>query len=618
MRVKGQRLSTPTTPKKPPKPKESSSPSSYGVKFPRTPLDEMTGEQQAECWFHFPSFCYHYLKIWTKPDANADRHLIPFKWNRAQRERWRKRSLRDYWLKNRQVGATTWEDASDFHIAVTKPAANVTLLTHSKELCENNRDIVHTFLENMPKGFEVDVAGDNRDGFKFRGVPAFGLILNSSYRMMTVSGKQKGIGKTLDKLHMTEVSRWEDVTGGVGNYISVAVQALAKSVPVVLETTPNGLGHPSFGLWKKASAGEWGFNPLFIPWWFDETAVRSVPENFQSVDAKEQKLLRLGVSPENIMFRREKILEMHTEDFDGEVMFNQEYPSDPRTCFISGGKNAFSVERLLEQERNVDIELDIWRESGVPFPKTGSMLLGKTAEHAVFSEQSNGPYTIWERPKPGRQYVIGADVGKGKETGDYSAAVVLRADTVEQVAQFHDKPYPQEFAHILSLLGYHYNQALIIPEKNTDGNTVIMGLYDLYPNVYQAQKIGKGFVEETFNLGWHNNQSSRALAINLARNLVWERNVRIRSKVLIEELQAFVKDKSGKYQGPRSGHDDLAWAFMIALWGLKHGTFASEAPWAPGDTKAEIEEIRRFTKRQAQGDDVWGEQYEDDVRMLFL
>jgi len=570
-----------------------------------------------ECWFHFPSFCHFFLKIWTKPDANNERRLVPLDWNYAQRTFWPKRKHRNWHLKSRQVGWTTIELAEDFWIAVTRPGSNVQVLTHSKELTEDMRLRIRTFIDHLPDEFALEVTKDNRDGFEFKGVPGIGLALRSRIGLQTVSGKHKGIGKTLSKLHMTEVARWDNVTGGVGHYIATAIQALPKTVPVTIETTPNGLGHPSYQLWVKAESGESGFEPIFMPWWYDETAVAEVDDDFAVKDDKEAWLLKQGATPGHIAFRRLSIREMASRQYPGEVIFNQEYPSDPRTCFIAGGRSAFPADRLVEQEEHIDVELAQWRAEGRRFPRQGRLYMSVDGM-PLFNELPGGALTLWELPRPGMSYIIGADVGKGLPTGDFSAAEVLCAESHEQVGELHERVPPKEFAYHLNLLGRMYNEALLAVERNDVGFNVVEELYEelVYPNLYTAKKTQKGYTEDSYSYGWHSNATTRPIAIAETADLLWQRSIRIRSKALIEELLAFVEDENGKYQAPKGAFDDLAMAFVIACWVMTHEAAVLQAPWVEGEEPWEIERIKQVLQRQQAGEDIWQEDIDPAVEMF--
>jgi hypothetical protein len=572
----------------------------------------MSLKQKLECWSHFPSFCYHFLKIWTKPDDSGKRHFVPLKWNLAQRRFWpdiNPKGDKAFFLKSRQVGWTTICQAFDFWICVTRPAAKVQLLTHNEELQGEMYDRVDIFLENLPAPFKVKKkSGNRKTGFRFAGIPGLkrpdgtSVVLNSAYGIMTVGGKQKGIGKSLDVLHMTEVARWEDIRGDMERYISTAMQAVPKGGWVIMETTPDMYGHVSHRLWRSAKSGKKKMNAVFMPWWFDETAVRQAPENFVPADKKEVKLLKWGASPENLMFRREKIAELTSDEYDGETLFNREYPSTDRDCWLSRGKNAFSIERLIEQEKRIE------REEQERKPKVGDIELNPE-RYPYFQPRGDGDLTIWRVPnapspcpvcagagetalgncnvcggrghQPTQQYVIGADVGKGKQTGDYSAACVLNAYTLEQVAEYHGKPLPEEFGYILDKLARFYNNALLAVESNGDGYTAIQTLCETlhYPNLYRHEKTQRGYAESSDSYGWNNNAATRSIAVNTARNIIGGRRTIIRSKALIDELLAFVADESGKFQAPKGAHDDLAMAFMISLWAAQHGAFQPLDSW---------------------------------------
>lgn len=621
MRIKGQR---PVSSRKR-KPKKRKAPGSanpnltyWGVKHASKSFDELTPEERVECWFHFPSFCHFFLKVWTKPDANNERRLVPLDWNYAQREFWPKRGHRNWHLKSRQVGWTTIELAEDFWIAATRRGSNVQVLTHSAELTGEMRLRISTFIEHLPERFAIKLSKDNRDGFGFDSVPGIGSELRSHIGLQTVSGKHKGIGKTISKLHMTEVARWDNVTGGVGHYIATAIQALPKVVPVTIETTPNGLGHPSYQLWQQAEKGESGFEPIFMPWWYDETAVAKVDGDFAIKDEKESWLVKQGATPEHIAFRRMSIREMASRQYSGEAMFNQEYPSDPRTCFIAGGRSAFPADRLVEQEENIDKEAAYEREDGRPFSRMGRIYIGPNSGKPLFAERLDGPLTIWELPARGAHYVIGADIGKGLPTGDFSTACVLRTSPLEQVGEYHARTPPREFAYHLNALGRMYNDALLAPEKNGEGYLVVSELYEtlMYPNLYTAKKTQKGYAEDTHSYGWHNNGTERAIAISEAADLIWQRSVKIRSKALIEELLSFIEDENGKYQAPKGGFDDLAMAFIITCWAMANSAFTVGAPWVDGETPWDVEQVKHAVSRQYAGENIWEEPLDSAVEIF--
>jgi hypothetical protein len=88
------------------------------------------------------------------------------------------------------------------------------------------------------------------------------------------------------------------------------------------------------------------------------------------------------------------------------------------------------------------------------------------------------------KPQPGRKYLIGADPADGGADGDASAAVVIDLTTMEAVCCVKERIDQNEFAELLNHLGRYYNNASIVPERNT-GQSLIDWLVMLkYPNMF--------------------------------------------------------------------------------------------------------------------------------------
>lgn len=69
-------------------------------------------------------------------------------------------------------------------------------------------------------------------------------------------------------------------------------------------------------------------------------------------------------------------------------------------------------------------------------------------------------------PQPGIRYALWCDPSEGEYTGDRSAGVVVRLDTMEEVCSFTDYIEQTELAELLVNLGKHYNNAVIVVERN--------------------------------------------------------------------------------------------------------------------------------------------------------
>jgi hypothetical protein len=159
--------------------------------------------------------------------------------------------------------------------------------------------------------------------------------------------------------------------------------------------------------------------------------------------------------------------------------------------------------------------------------------------------------------------VIGVDVAEGTG-GDYTAAVVYKRITGEHVATLHGQIRPWFLAHRLNVLGRHYNNALLVVERNFRGTLepllaakvavqgTVAGLG--YPNVYHHVD-GKP--------GWPTTEVTRNAMLEALeachRSSVWlTRDARI-----IREMRTFVVNKRGKPEAELGQHDDLVMAAAV-------------------------------------------------------
>lgn len=186
-----------------------------------------------------------------------------------------------------------------------------------------------------------------------------------------------------------------------------------------------------------------------------------------------------------------------------------------------------------------------------------------------------GAVRQWKEVRKDKEYVIGADVAEGKavtddphagsEGRDYSAAVVLEMRSGELVAGYHDQLPSNEFAVDLDYLGRYYNDALLAPESNTYGASVIQNLRNAdYPNLYLPPEVSS-HSHVGLRLGWVTSRSTRPRIIDAIREALAAR-FEIPWKELLDELEAMEMDpKTGRAQAPYGAHDDIAMAYGIAL-----------------------------------------------------
>ena len=187
-------------------------------------------------------------------------------------------------------------------------------------------------------------------------------------------------------------------------------------------------------------------------------------------------------------------------------------------------------------------------------------------------EKSGPEFNVWywEYPIEGVSYIASADVARG-DSGDYSTFHVLNSKDNSIAVEYKGKIPPDHFASLLYDTARRFNNAIICPENNAYGYSVLAKLQDLaYKNIYFKSEKEKyrflyGEGENIGKAGFNTNKDSREkILANFEESL---RNSRIKthSTRLHEELKTFVWN--GKKVGAMKGYnDDLIMSLAIGCW----------------------------------------------------
>lgn len=190
---------------------------------------------------------------------------------------------------------------------------------------------------------------------------------------------------------------------------------------------------------------------------------------------------------------------------------------------------------------------------------------------------------IWENPKQGMRYLIGADVASGVRDGDYSVAVVLNLSTWSVAALLRMRCQPDEFADHLFNLGKAYQNCEIAVERQNHGTSTLICLRNRgYTNLYCHASDDRVSPDTPSNLlGWDTNERTKDEAINALREYIGTKNrqskIRISSETILDEMSTFIYYTSDIPEGRsrhkilgRCGakygcHDDTVMALAIAV-----------------------------------------------------
>jgi len=181
-------------------------------------------------------------------------------------------------------------------------------------------------------------------------------------------------------------------------------------------------------------------------------------------------------------------------------------------------------------------------------------------------------YWIWKECKPGKKYLLVADVARG-DGADYSVFHVIDLDELEVVAEYKGKPNIDDFANILFSAGREYDNCLLVVENNNIGYSVLEKLIDLeYPNIYYSVKGSHEHIDQVAAIG--NNMAiagfttsgkTRPLIIAKLEEFIRNKLITMYSVRLMNELKTFIW-YHGKPQAMKGYNDDLVMALAIACW----------------------------------------------------
>ena len=184
---------------------------------------------------------------------------------------------------------------------------------------------------------------------------------------------------------------------------------------------------------------------------------------------------------------------------------------------------------------------------------------------------SGGILSVWEEPKEGTTYIVGADPAEGLAHGDNSSATILRRDTdrLKMVCSYVGIIDPDTFGAELVSLALWYNSAWVICESNNHGLTTITTMQKKgFVNLYAGKSLEDlAGVSESRKMGWHTNAISRQTLVDAMCSVVREKNIDIPDDQTIDEMSTFIIDKKGKAQAQAGVKDDRVFSLGLAIQG---------------------------------------------------
>jgi hypothetical protein len=515
----------------------------------------------------FEFYARHCIKIRTKAGT-----IAPLVLNRVQKrflisivqQQLTTGKVRFVVLKARQQGLSTVITAWQYWWLSQRKAQKGLVMAHETDSTITLFDMYKRVHDNVPEMLRPHAKYNSRGEMQFD-------RLDTGLRVATAGGRGVARGETLTTAHLSEVAFWP--VAFANNNFNGLVQAIpdVPGTACFLESTANGMTGKFREMWVGADLNAStpnGYEQFFSPWFESDEYRETAPDDFERTPEEDEMLVRFAPllnSNDQLWWRRRKIA------LNGLALFKQEYPATPDEAFLSTGRPVFNPDYLQERLSNPMRPLRRMAVEEVPGAPIG-----------VLKEHPLGELLVYHDVDPKETYVIGADVGMGlrasgttRKDSDPSVAQILDGQ-LRQVAVWRGIVHPDYFAKILMTLGYHYNSALVAPERNNHGLVTCVKLRDLeYPYLYTD--LAEGTLEpqkDTINLGFFTSERTKPLIIDQLRASDRDREIEINDAQTLREMLTFVCTESGKMQAEDGEQDDCVMALSIA-------NYVHEGKWKP-------------------------------------
>ena len=491
-------------------------------------------------------------------DKNGD--IVPFILTDEQNRLIKGLEHQNIVSKSRQLGISVCTVGLSLRECVIHDNSTCVLISHNQFSTTAVFDKLKQQFYSLPDWLRPELIQNNRQALTFAN--------GSSITCMTAGNKDVGRGSTYNGVvHLSEFAFWKDQE----RQLKSVMQAVSSSATVIIESTSNGYNNYS-SLFMQAKNGENAFKPFFFNWinggalfqdqYKESTRLYKAQHNDKMLseedyDEEELQLAKLGMTPEQAVWRRDKI------SISGVDAFHVEYPSTPEESFLATGSSVFENTKIVRMQQAID-------EKKIT-PLTMDGLVGLPALLRQYIQ--NKSFAVWAIPKVGEKYYIGVDVSEGLGgKHDYSTMFISDKEG-RQVAEFRNnriKPYL--FADVVDCIGRWYNKALLTVEKASGGHSVIERLrYDKHYMNMTKYKTYDEFKRTVWNVGFDTTSKSKSIAVNDAREWFDKGLVDINSKALLDEMKTFVAEESGSFNAVIGSHDDLVSAMWLCIQGMKQG-----------------------------------------------
>jgi hypothetical protein len=457
-------------------------------------------------------------------------------------------------------------------------------------------ETMNRFYSSLPEGFRPALRAKGAD--RISKDEMYFNDRKSGLLYIAADIKESGRGDALDAALCTEVASYKRARDFFIGEINPALGRRKDTTKVMESTAQPGYFWESYRLGKERNIS------IFLPWsvvpeLYSRKLIRGSKGNTKvwrdaltgevvritNADRKEMEFLSRQHAQINETIGTDLLKPVSEEqmwwwhyhcetecDGDEEYM-RQEYPRDDISAFEKSVRGVFKsvlpqVRATVEETLSNDPK---WDEALICTLSCADLEDTQRESHRIELEETeafdfgmNPALVIFQMPKPGYIYTLGADVademGVGAEEDDnaFSVIEVYCCNTREQVAEWRGSIDPHEFGDVIAMVGYLYNTALANVEYNNMGVTTIDRLtkYLEYPNRFRWPKFDEAG-KLTRKEMWWTDDKTKQLMIGSLRSAIKRELFKVRSPGLQEELTAY-QIQGGRYApGPDAFADRI-------------------------------------------------------------
>ena len=442
---------------------------------------------------------------------DKDKKEVPFILNKAQVHFLENLTDRNVILKARKMGFSSLLLAVACIKFLMGKNERCVSMSFDKNASTKQLERAKHFIKSYERinNVTVPMKYNSKNELVWQGENEDGTTFTNALRVGTAKSTGFGRGDDITFLHLTEVSladHLEQLLAGAG-------EAVVHNTIITLETTANGYNEFKT-FWDEASAGARNYRTLFYSpsWEYDE----------EFLNKKRQELGRL---------------------------FDQEFPMTSEQAFIASGNQYFDKQALND-------------------------LLQETIETTTVHG-----FRKYRDFNPGEFVVVFADTAAGG--GDFCAAHFLSKTNLDIPLVYHKKVIATEMTPVLhakleEIFDITGVKPVVAYERNNGGFFEMDRFNSLNRNqkysIYRA-KLNQGTKysqSEGPKLGWDTNSATRPVMIQMIKEAVDNKLIRIYDRPTINEMFSFVEVQTStawRAQAEKSAHDDLVMA-LAGAWQL--------------------------------------------------